>query len=102
MSAKTREEILELAKKCVCEDRNNQYGEPEDSFRNIADYWTTYIRHNCVRSGANICVRPVDVAMMMALFKIARIETADSPIADSYVDAIGYIACGCDVALERE
>lgn len=101
MSAKTRAEILDSAKKCVCEDRNGQYGEPEDSFKNIADYWTTYIRHNFM-SGADVCIRPVDVAMMMALFKIARIETADNAITDSYVDAIGYIACGGDIALERE
>lgn len=99
MSAKTRAEILECAKRCVCEDRNNSYGEPEDSFRNIADYWTTYLRHNCVRSGAGVCVSPSDVAIMMALFKIARIETADSPVTDSYVDAIGYITCGGDIAI---
>lgn len=99
MSAKTRAEILKCAERCVCEDRNNSYGEPEDSFRNIADYWTTYLRHNCVGAGADVCVRPVDVAMMMALFKIARIETADKAIIDSFVDAVGYITCGGDIAL---
>ena len=99
MSAKTRAEILDSAKKCVCEDRNGQYGEPEDSFKNIAQYWEIYIRHNCVGTGADVCVTPADVAMMMALFKIARIETADTAIADSYVDAIGYIACGGGIEL---
>lgn len=44
MSTKTRAEILDSAKKCVCEDRNGQYGEPEDSFKNIAGYWEVYIR----------------------------------------------------------
>ena len=39
--------------------------------------------------------------MMMALFKIARIETADTAIADSYVDAIGYIACGGGIEMGR-
>lgn len=99
MSAKTRAEILESAKKCVCEDRNGQYGEPEDNFKNIAAYWEVYIRHNCVGQGADVCVTPADVAMMMALFKIARIETAGMPIADSYVDAAGYIACGGGIEL---
>lgn len=99
MSAKTRAEILDSAKKCVCEDRNGQYGEPEDSFKNIAAYWEVYLRHNCVSPGADVCVTPADVAMMMALFKIARIETADTAIADSYVDAIGYIACGGGIEL---
>ncbi|MGN0378928.1 MAG: DUF6378 domain-containing protein [Butyrivibrio sp.] len=100
MSAKTRAEILECAKRCVCEDRNNSYGEPEDSFRNIADYWTTYLRHNCIMTGTGVYVTPDDVAMMMALFKIARIETADKTIADSYVDAIGYITCAADIKAE--
>lgn len=99
MSAKTRAEILDGAKKCVCEDRNGQYGEPEDSFKNIAQYWEIYLRNNCVVQGTDVCVRPADVAMMMALFKIARIETADTAIADSYVDAIGYIACGGGIEL---
>lgn len=101
MSAKTREEILELAKKCVCEDRNNQYGEPENSFRNIADYWKLYIQHNCVGDDDEVFIEPIDVALMMALFKIGRIETSGYTSKDSYVDAIGYITCGCDVALER-
>ena len=101
MSAKTRAEILDSAKKCVCEDRNGQYGEPEDSFKNIAEYWEIYLRHNCVGQGADVCVTPADVAMMMALFKIARIETAGMPIADSYVDAVGYIVCAGGIELGR-
>lgn len=101
MSAKTRAEILDSAKKCVCEDRNGQYGEPEDSFKNIAAYWEVYLRHNCVSQGADVCINPADVAMMMALFKIARIETAGMPIADSYVDAVGYIVCAGGIELGR-
>ena len=34
-----REEILREAIKCVCTDRNEQYGEPEDNFSCIAEYW---------------------------------------------------------------
>ena len=101
MSAKTRAEILKCAERCVCEDRNNSYGEPEDSFKYIAAYWEVYLRHNCVSQGADVCINPADVAMMMALFKIARIETAGMPIADSYVDAVGYIACGGGIELGR-
>ena len=101
MSAKTRAEILDSAKKCVCEDRNGQYGEPEDSFKNIAAYWEVYLRHNCVSQGADVCINPADVAMMMALFKIARIETACMPSEDSYVDAVGYIVCAGGIELGR-
>ena len=35
----TREAILDEAKKCVCSDRQNQYGSPEDSFNTIANLW---------------------------------------------------------------
>lgn len=99
MSAKTRAEILDSAKKCVCEDRNGQYGEPEDSFKYIAQYWQIYLRHNCLSSDGEFVISPADVAMMMALFKIARIETAEMSSLDSYVDAAGYIACGGGIEL---
>ena len=46
MSKENRETILSEVKKIICNDRNEQYGEPEDSFEKIADYWTTYIKHN--------------------------------------------------------
>lgn len=46
MSKENRETILSEVKKIICNDRNEQYGEPEDSFKNIAEYWTTYIKHN--------------------------------------------------------
>ena len=32
----TRKEFLAEAEKCVCSDRNLQYGEPEDNFSDIA------------------------------------------------------------------
>lgn len=38
----TREEILNAAKQCVCQDRNDQYGSPEDNFETIAGLWTMY------------------------------------------------------------
>lgn len=34
----TRKEILAEAEKCVCSDRNLQYGEPEDNFNTIAKF----------------------------------------------------------------
>ena len=32
----TREEFLEAAKKCICGDRDKQYGKPEDNFQRVA------------------------------------------------------------------
>ena len=86
-----REEILKEAIKCVCTDRNAQYGKPEDSFRMIANLWETYLN------------RPLtahDVGMMMALLKIARIMTGQTK-ADNYIDAAGYIACAAQCKVEQ-
>lgn len=93
-----RESVLTEAGQCVCADRNSQYGEPEDNFNVIAGLWTQYLTHAC---GA--LMRPVtgyDVSMLMALFKIGRLETSVHK-RDSYVDAIGYLACAAELA-QRE
>ena len=44
MSAETRAEILDSAKKCVSEDRNGQYSEPEDRLKYIAEQARVYPR----------------------------------------------------------
>ena len=86
-----REYCLDAAKKCVCQDRNNQYGEPEDSFKMIADFWSNYLGYP---------INTVDVAMMMALLKIARVAASKNRLgtADSYIDLAGYAACGAEAA----
>ena len=38
-----RGETLDEARKCVCEDRNKTYKEPEDNFNNIANYWNIFL-----------------------------------------------------------
>lgn len=89
----TRKEILEAAAACVCGDREEDYGTPEDNFRLIADFWSLYIHKRCVSPGADVSILPEDVAMLMALLKIARIATGRSK-PDSYIDLAGYAACG--------
>jgi len=79
----TRPEILKAAEECVCGHREEDYGSPEDNFRVIANLWTAY-------RGA--LFTPIDVAMMMALLKIARIRNGGTT--DSFVDLAGYAACG--------
>ncbi len=82
-----RAETLDKAKVCVCGRRENEYGSPEDNFASIASFWSVY---KGVEFTAN------DVAMMMALLKIARIRTG-SATDDSYVDLAGYAACGAEI-----
>lgn len=90
----SRAEILEAAKKCVCQDRNDQYGDPEDSFNLIAKFWSDYL---CMTYFGDDEEYPIveakDVAAMMALLKIARIA-GGSAKADNWVDLCGYGACG--------
>lgn len=86
----TRIEILDLANECVCGDRNLQYGEPEDNFSDIAKLWSSYL---------DIDIGSEDVAIMMCLFKIARIKGSCYKSKDSCVDLIGYAACGGEIAL---
>ena len=91
----TREYILREAARIVCGDRNEQYGEPEDSFRAIAEFWETYVREKCVTPGEDVCIRSADVAMMMVLLKVARTFCATK--ADTYIDIAGYAACAAEV-----
>ena len=90
----TREYILREAARIVCGDRNEQYGEPEDSFRAIAEFWETYVREKCVTPGADVCIRSADVALMMVLLKVAR--TFGGKKADTYIDIAGYAACAAE------
>ena len=82
-----RAEILERARVCVCDEREQDYGSPEDNFQVVANLWTTY-------TGEYYSLQ--DVAMMMALLKIARIKTG-AGTADSFVDLAGYAALAGEI-----
>ena len=92
-----REEILKAAAKCVCGDREQDYGGPEDNFRRIASLWNSYLYGAGLMENNDPTVwkgiKPKDVAAMMALMKIARIESGHAK-ADNWIDLAGYAACG--------
>lgn len=85
-----RDEILEAARVCVCGEREQDYGTPEDSFGLIGQLWTAYM---------GILFTSKDVAMLMALLKVARIKTGDK--ADSFVDLAGYAACAGEIVTKE-
>ncbi len=93
----TRREILQAAERCVCGDRDNEYGGPENSFALIAQLWEPIIRTRCVSPGADVAVDAVTVALLMAELKIARAATNTGHM-DSWVDLAGYAACGGEIA----
>lgn len=92
----TRKSILEAAEKCVCGDRDQQYGSPENSFKTIADFWNGYLEAKGCVFPSDESLGATDVAAMMVLFKIARVATGQNK-ADNWIDAAGYAACGGEI-----
>lgn len=89
----TRRKLLEKAISVVCEDRNQQYGGPEDTFKDIARLWAAYLDDQ---------IGPEDVAIMMILMKVARLKASSYQSSDSWVDIAGYAACGSEIAIGEE
>lgn len=83
-----RSDILQEAEKIVTGNREQEYGRPEENFRTIAEFWSTYM---------GITITPKDVGMMMALLKIARIRTGFAK-EDSFIDLAGYAACAGEIS----
>lgn len=93
----TREKVLAEAKRCVCGERDQSYGGPEDSFRLIAKLWEPYVKEKIVPKGTPVDIEPEDVAVMMGLLKVARLASNPQHM-DSWVDLAGYAACGGEIA----
>lgn len=87
-----RKEILEAAQKCVCGDREKQYGKAENNFNTIANLWADYLSVKVEPTE----IEPKDVAAMLALLKIARIASGNAK-EDNWVDLAGYAACGGEI-----
>ena len=64
-----REYVLNQARVCVCGDREQDYGSPENNFHTIANLWMDYLG----AKGVEVDLELYDVAAMLALLKIARI-----------------------------
>ena len=86
----TRTEILSKAEKCVCGQREEDYGSPENNFSLIARLWREYL-------DTDMPITAHDVAIMMALLKVARIASGQTK-EDNYVDLAGYAACAGEIA----
>jgi hypothetical protein len=89
----TRSSVLDTAKQYVTKDREATHGDMEDNFEAIAMLWEQYFSYEWSFS-------PTDVAMMMALLKIARLKS-NKHNPDNYIDACGYMACAGELALKK-
>lgn len=88
VSTWSRSKVLDTAKEYVTKDRAAEHGDMEDNFLTIAAYWNTHLGIHSVG--------PQDVAVMMALLKLARIKQNEGHL-DNWVDACGYMACGGEI-----
>jgi len=78
---KHAEEVLATAIHTI-HAREYEYGSPAESFRRIAALWSAFL---------GISINEQDVAMLMILLKIARLENQPEHL-DSKVDICGYAA----------
>lgn len=74
-------------------DRQDSYGNPEDSFKTIAKYWRAYLETSKYKISGRL--EALDVAHMMMLFKLARCSGQHSK-RDNYIDIQGYAAIAAD------
>lgn len=89
----TRATILAAAGDAV-RDREGHYGSPAQNFAAIARMWRC---HMASRFGADVDLKPEDVAVMLALMKMSRLGFDPSHV-DSWVDVAGYAALGGEVS----
>lgn len=88
-----RGRVLAEAINTINGQRQDSYGNPEDSFERIANLWDAYLTG---KYKSEIDLTAEDVALMMTLMKIARMMTG-SGHRDSYIDAAGYIGLAADM-----
>ncbi len=94
-NAERRAEFLETVRNFVCKDRNVTHGDAEDNFRVIATLWETYLNNTPPQN-----LNSVDVAIMMCLFKVARLM-ANPKNMENWHDLAGYAACGGGIVMKK-
>lgn len=93
---RTASDIATTAASLVAGDREKMHGDKRENFENIAALWNAWLsmRGSIVLSGA-------DVAKLMVLLKIARMESGEFN-ADDFTDAVGYAAIAGELSAPIE
>ena len=84
----TTNAILLKADTFVGVERETSHGNKRKNHKNIASMWSAYL---------GISINEVDVALMMALLKIARTKEGEYN-SDDYIDLCGYGAIAGELA----
>lgn len=78
----------------IVAERELQHGSPKEIFETIAIFWSDYLNRT---HGCEVDLSGMDVALMMNLFKIARVIENPKGALDSLMDIAGYAACAAEV-----
>ena len=88
---KITKEFLSEASRLVGVDREKDYGDKVDNHNNIARLWSAYL---------DVEVKAHDVAIMMALLKIARTKLGKVS-KDTYIDMAAYSAIAGEIKFKE-
>jgi hypothetical protein len=91
MTAPSRAEILSIAESLINGPRAKDYGDAAENFQRIAELWQPIL-------GTDIT--PEQVALCLVQLKVSRLITAPDH-QDSWIDACGYLALGCEISGRR-
>lgn len=95
---KRGESLFKAASDIINGDRQDQYGDPEDSFETIGVLWAMYLER--IVGNFRVEISPQNVAMMMVLFKIVREWNQFKP--DNVIDWTGYSGIYFDMMSQEE
>ena len=78
----------------IVDEREEQLGSPKEIFESIAIFLSDYLYR---AYGCEVDLSGMDVALMMAQFKIARVIANPGKALDSLMDIAGYAACAAEL-----
>lgn len=99
-----RGQVLLDAHKIINGDRQQSYGNPEDTHAVIADMWNGYLQGLARVYGDEFSfpyLTNADVAHMMVLFKISR-QINGAGKRDNATDGCGYLALAWDMYEDKK
>lgn len=79
--------LLDEAKRLVCNERSEHHGDTERSFKVIAEFWQVYLRAAHFDA---IVITPEDVCQMLSLLKKVRRIFGDKNNNENFIDDLGY------------
>lgn len=91
--------LLNKTAKVIGQGKRDVHGQPERSFRTIADFWNAYMEGlRRVQNTDAVVLSARNVAEMMEMFKLARAMHGDPSFEDHYIDRLGYCALAGEMA----